>query len=94
MGRQLNCQQLVETRNTTTVSDHPESLQPKYQFIWSPRYIDSLDLRDENTDTNGLCDNGRIYYLTDANMNVTSLVDINGDALERYIYDPYGRLTI
>ena len=90
----LSPQQLVETRNTTTVSDHPESLQPKYQFIWSPRYIDAPILRDENTDTNGLCDDGRIYYLADANMNVTSLVDINGDALERYIYDPYGRVTI
>ena len=53
-----------------------------------------MPLGDENTDTNGLCDNGRIYYLADANMNVTSLVDINGDALERYIYDPLGRLTI
>ena len=51
-------------------------------------------MHNENTDTNGLCDNGRVYYLADANMNVTTLVDINGDALERYISDPYGRVTI
>ena len=86
--------QLVETRNTTTVSDQPESLQPKYQWLWSPRYIDASILRDENSDTDNLCDDARIYYLSDANMNVTSLIDTSGDALERYIYDPYGRLTI
>jgi RHS repeat-associated protein len=27
-------------------------------------------------------------------MNVTSLVNAAGDALERYVYDPYGRVTI
>ncbi len=86
--------QLVETRNTTAENDQPESLQPKYQFLWSPRYIDAPILRDENTDQDSLCDDGRLYYLADANMNVTSLVDANGDALERYIYDPYGRVTI
>jgi len=32
--------------------------------------------------------------LTDANMNVTALVDTGGDAVERYIYDPYGKVTI
>ena len=86
--------QLVETRNATTESDQPESLQPKYQWVWSLRYIDSPILRDENTDTDSLCDDSRLYYLTDANMNVTSLVDTSGDALERYVYDPYGRVTI
>ena len=86
--------QLVETRNTATQSDQSENLQPKYQFVWSPRYIDAPILRDENTDTDSLCDDARIYYLTDANQNITSLVDTNGDALERYVYDPYGRVII
>ena len=86
--------QLIETRNTTTESDRPESLQPKYQWVWSPRYIDAPILRDENTDTDSLCDDLRLYYLTDANMNVTSLADTSGDALERYVYEPYGRVTI
>ncbi|MDZ7616282.1 MAG: hypothetical protein U1E05_04715 [Patescibacteria group bacterium] len=26
---------------------------------------DAAILRDENTDTDGLCDDGRVYYLTD-----------------------------
>ena len=27
-------------------------------------------------------------------MNVTALVDVNGDAVERYAYDPYGKVSI
>ena len=37
-------------------------------------------LRDKNTDADGLCDDERIYYLGDANFNVTTLVDTGGDA--------------
>ena len=35
-----------------------------------------------------------IYYLGDANFNVTTLVNTGGDAVERYVYSPYGVLTI
>jgi len=86
--------QLVETRHTETLAAGPESLQPKYQWVYSPRYIDAPILRDENTDQDSLCDDSRLYYLTDANQNVTSLIDTSGAALERYVYDPYGRVTI
>ena len=87
-------EQVVETRETDTVAAEPESLQPKYQWVWSPRYIDAPVLRDENTDQDGLCDDTpRLYFLTDANMNVTTLVDTAGDALERYTYTPYGVVT-
>ncbi len=67
--------QVLETRPSTTENTGPESLQPQYQYVWSPRYIDAPVLRDENTDADGLCDDGRIYYLGDANFNVTTLVD-------------------
>jgi RHS repeat-associated protein len=33
-------------------------------------------------------------YLGDANYNITTLVNTGGDALERYVYTPYGVLTI
>jgi RHS repeat-associated protein len=33
------------------------------------------------------------YYLTDANMNVTALVDTSGAVVERYVYEPYGAVT-
>jgi len=86
--------QILETRDTTTESAQAETLQPKYQYIWSPRYIDAAILRDENTDQDSLCDDERLYYLADANFNVTTLLDTSGDAVERYIYDPYGTVTI
>ena len=86
--------QVVETRETDTESAEPENLQPKYQYIWSFRYIDAAILRDENTDQDSLCDDARIYYLNDANFNVTTLVDTSGDALERYVYSPYGLAAI
>jgi RHS repeat-associated protein len=35
-----------------------------------------------------------LYYLTDAQMNVTALTDPNGQVVERYVYDAYGQPTI
>ncbi len=67
--------QVLETRRSSSENTGPESLQPQYQYVWSPRYIDAPVLRDENTDADGLCDDARIYYLGDANFNVTTLVD-------------------
>ena len=86
--------QELETRVSTSENTGPESLQPQYQYVWSQRYIDAPVLRDKNTDADGLCDDERLYYLGDANFNVTTLVDTGGDALERYVYSPYGVLTI
>ncbi len=82
--------QALETRETPTEDAAPQTLDPQYQFVWSLRYIDSPVLRDENKDGNSDCVSGtdeRLYYLTDAQMNVTALVDTGGDALERYVYD-------
>ncbi len=90
-------QQVIETRQDDLEGGEApvaDSIQPTYQNVWSPRYIDSLILRDENTDSDGLCDDARVFYLADANYNVTALVDTNGDVLERYLYTPYGVVTI
>jgi len=86
--------QLLEERYAEVQSAQPETLQPYWQYVWSARYIDSPLLRDKNTDTDGLCDDERLYYLGDANFNVTTLVDTGGEAVERYVYDPYGKVTI
>ena len=51
-------------------------------------------LRDKNTDDDDRCDDQRLYYANDANMNVTALVGDDGTVLERYVYDPYGKVTI
>jgi RHS repeat-associated protein len=86
--------QELESRVSSNENTEPESLQPQYQYVWSQRYIDAPILRDKNTDTDGLCDDERLYYLGDANFNITTLVDTSGDALERYVYTPYGVPTI
>jgi len=97
----LSGQQTIETREGTPAAA-PESLNPKYQNVWSPRYIDSLILRDENLDADGYCDGAndqRLYYLADANYNVTALVKYDSgesewQVVERYTYTPYGEATI
>ena len=80
--------QLLETREGAGA---PESLQPKYQFVWSVRYIDAPVLRDKNTDDDGECDDERLHFTNDANMNVTALLDTDGTVVERYAYTPYGK---
>ena len=86
--------QIVETRSTTSAENTaPDSLQPEYQYVWSLRYIDAPILRDKNVWANDLCEE-RYYYLHDANFNVTCLINFVGDVFERYIYDPYGNVTV
>ena len=66
-------------------------------ITWQP---DALVRRDTNTDTDDLCDDETLYALGDANFNTTAVVDGTsgsgtfGDVVERYVYDPYGNLTI
>ena len=95
--------QVVETRVAGTSGAGPEGVAPEVQYVWSERYIDAAVLRDENVsdgsggNPDGDCedvDDERLYYATDANMNVTSLLDAGGAAVERYEYTPYGDVTI
>ncbi|NLE38389.1 MAG: hypothetical protein GX621_10230, partial [Pirellulaceae bacterium] len=68
-----------------------------YQFVWSPRYIDAPILRD--TLDGGVVETAeRVYYLADANYNVTGLVKYDSgedqwQTVERYTYTPYGEVT-
>jgi hypothetical protein len=36
----------------------------------------------------------RYYILQDTDWNVTALVEVSGNLLERYAYDPYGAVTV
>ena len=92
-----------KTRSGDPLSEPTLATTLREQYVWSPRYIDAPILRDRETDddpeTGDLGKTGsgldeRLYYLTDAHMNVTTLVDTGGDAVERYVYDPYGKVTI
>ncbi|MGB6917060.1 MAG: RHS repeat-associated core domain-containing protein, partial [Phycisphaerae bacterium] len=70
---------------------------PLKQFVWDPRYVDSPIVRfhDGNTDGDYLdAEDDVLYYTTDANFNVTAVVDTSGAVVERYAYDPYGQGTI
>jgi RHS repeat-associated protein len=90
--------QVVEERELlNTPSKTTEATVPKYQWVWDLRYVDAPVLRDENKDGDGDCVDGtdeRLYYLQDANFNVTALVTPAGAVAERYAYDPYGNAAV
>src|SRR5262249_14076884 len=65
----------------------------KAQYVWSPVYVGALIYRDRDTDGNGTLEE-RLWVEQDANWNVTALVDILGNVVERYEYDPYGSVTV
>jgi len=67
----------------------------KAQYVWSPEYVDALVLRDRDADGSG--GNGleeRLWVHQDANWNVTALVNNSGVVQERYVYDPFGKVTV
>ncbi len=85
--------QLLESRNTNTESDQPESLQAKYQYLWSPRYVDAVILRDENIDTDWQCDDGRMFFCQDAAFTLSVVLDEVGDRAECVTTEPHGHIT-
>ena len=73
------------------------------QYVWSIAYVNDMVLRDEDADDSSSTGNlgktssgleQRLYAQTDANYNVTALIDTSGAVVERYIYDPYGTVSI
>ena len=86
-------QQVIETRAGLS-SAAPQSLEPQYQYVWSPIDIDAPILRDVYNSSGEVVSTGRIYYLTDANDNVTGATNASGVVQERYLYDAYGKVTI
>jgi RHS repeat-associated protein len=63
------------------------------QYVWSPRYVDAMIVRDRDTDGNGSLEQ-RHYVQQDANFNVTSVTNASGVVQERFIYDPYGTVEV
>jgi RHS repeat-associated protein len=94
--------QLIETRhaaalpNRTAGTNLPENLSPHYQYVWSAVDPNAPILRDDLSTGSTA---PRLYYLTDANDNVTALVAYdqtagNWQVKERYVYDAYGNVTV
>ena len=67
------------------------STAPEVQHVWGLRYIDDIALRDRDATADGTLDE-RLYAQQDANWNVVSITDQNGDVQERYVYSAYGVL--
>jgi RHS repeat-associated protein len=90
----LSGQQVIESDATVD-----STRDGGYQTIWSPRYIDAAILRDTlNTAGTGIVAAQRVFYLSDANYNVTGLVKYDSEAeewgvAERSSYTPYGVVT-
>jgi RHS repeat-associated protein len=86
-------QQVVETRDAGG--------DVQYQYLWSPRYTDAPILRDTYQtvgDQQSIALPQRVFYLADANYNVTGLLKYDSgsgtwQAVERYTYTPYGAVT-
>jgi RHS repeat-associated protein len=99
----LEVRKEVKARSGTPLSEPAVAAAVCEQYLWSPRYIDAPILRDRDADANSGTGNlggtgsgleERHYYTTDGNGNVTALTDTSGAAVERYVYDPYGKPTI
>jgi RHS repeat-associated protein len=76
--------QVVEERQGSTTTR---------QYVWSPFYVDQLIERDDQSNGSGTLTR-RLYAEQDADYNVTSITDSNGNVVERYSYDPYGNVTV
>ena len=86
-----------ETFATYDAAKGAVAATPYAQYIWDIRYIDAPICRFRDTDGDGHIDQDdeTLYYTTDANFNVTALVDGDTDeVVERYLYDAYGRVTV
>ncbi|NLX57968.1 MAG: RHS repeat-associated core domain-containing protein [Phycisphaerae bacterium] len=97
--------QLLEVRKESDAD-------PLDQYVWDLRYIDAavVRFRDGNTDgihageAGGDASDNTLYYMQDANFNVTGLVrhrvgssadtSKDGKVVERYMYTPYGQPTV
>jgi RHS repeat-associated protein len=77
--------QVIEEQNTAG--------QTINQYVWSPAGTNELVERDSDTNNDGTLDE-RLYALTDTNGSVTALVDTTGTVVERFVYNPYGNVTV
>jgi RHS repeat-associated protein len=90
-------QQVIESGGATPLPAGYTHSPVSYQYVWSPIYVNAPICRDTLNADGSVTTGDRIFYLTDANNNVTAVVSGSGDAwqvAERYTYDPYGNVTV
>ncbi|MBI5722613.1 MAG: hypothetical protein HZA50_01545 [Planctomycetes bacterium] len=76
---------LIETRKDA-------SANPLEQYVMDISYVHAPVLRFRDTNTDG-ANIETLYYTLDANFNVTALVNASATVVERYTYDPYGKVS-
>jgi RHS repeat-associated protein len=95
---------VIETRAATTdlyyssqwqvLEERTGGMSPtRLQYVWSPVYVDALVARDSRDPSTGALLQ-RLYAVQDANWNVTAVVNTSSQEVERYVYDPYGAVTV
>ncbi len=94
-------QQMLESDQRPPVSPSGGSQYTTEQYVWSARYVDSPIESDTTTYSYSTASStwtagtpSRLYYLTDANNNVTAVTNSSGVVQERYSYDAYRRVTM
>jgi RHS repeat-associated protein len=80
--------QVIEERQGGTAAS-----DVSYQYVWGAGGVDQLVLRDAYSG-GAIVPAGRLYAQRDANGDVTALVNTSGQVVERYLYDPYGSVTV
>lgn len=65
----------------------------RIRYLWSLASPGTMVLRERDTDLDGVLDE-RIGAQQNAGGHVTSLVDTNGNVIERFEYDPFGAFTV
>ncbi len=97
--------QVLEERSASVSPPQGEpavATAPVRQTLWDLRYLDAPVLMWHDLDADGtLGEAGEVVYAcTDANFNVTALVRghaddaMLGQVAERYVYEPYGAVTV
>jgi RHS repeat-associated protein len=83
--------QAIETRTNGTAASNVTS-----QIVWSAAYVNAAVLQD--TYSGGVIQpNSRLYFLQDANWNTTAIVGLvsgTWQVTQRYVYSPYGMITV
>ena len=74
--------------------DGSGNFEGRQQYVWLPLYVDTPILHDTYNASHQLVATDRLYYTTDANHNVTAVVNDFGVVQERYAYKAYGQVTV
>jgi RHS repeat-associated protein len=88
-----NFTNLYYTSGDQAIEERSATGQTTAQYVWSAAGTNQLVERDSDPDDSGSLDQ-RIYALTDINGSVTALVNTSGTVVERFVYNPYGSVTV